>query len=429
MCAGAGLSNAAPTSLPLGSELAAIVHGELATRLGEAALAGTDVRELLSVADRVEALDGGSALLQSALMDAAPYTTAEPNYGHRVLALLLLDGAIEVVLTNYDNCIEREAGLHGRVEAVVSDADRAQVRGAAVLKVHGCATRAGTMLASSQQLETPPTWVFHYLGERLGSSSVVFLGLGDVADYVRIRIRQLLDGVGDADRIWVAATTLSEVWEELVPDIETRFIQMGADEFLDELIRDYVRVAFRRVEQDARLHRDAGTYEAQAIDPTRGTQQLAEALLAAEAAGIVGWLRAAALRWPSGETVVQSTAVRETLLALALVGASRQLIFDGRRFAVGADRVELLFARSLVASAIAEAAQVRVARRRATGEVGIHETVTVMCHGHQGPLPTQMPVDVIPGETPEDIIDGPNVPLVRLVWPLSKMPRQLGLAW
>ena len=260
ICGGAGLSKGDPTALPLGSELAELVHASLRARLGDGPLAAADPTDLLSVADTVEGLPGGEALLQTALLEAADYTVAEPNYGHIVLALLLLDGAVEVMVTNYDDCIERGGGPFGRLQAVISDADRAQVHGPAVMKVHGCATRNGTLLASTQQLAEPPTWVFHHFGDRLGVASIVFLGLGDVAAYVRIRIEQLLAEIGDAGRVWVTATSLSDAWKELVPDIENRFISMSADDFLDQLIRDYMRIALEHLRRDAAAHHEAGTY-------------------------------------------------------------------------------------------------------------------------------------------------------------------------
>jgi len=228
ICAGAGVSKGDPARLPLGRELAEIVHASLRDRLGADALAAADPTELLSVADTVATMPGGAALLQTALLEAANYTSADPNYGHVALALMLLEGAAEVIVTNYDDCIERGGGRYGRLQAIISDVDRAEVQGPAVLKVHGCATRSGTLLASTAQLEEPPTWVFHHFGERLGTAWVVFVGLGDVAAYVRIRIEQLLERIGNAERIWVAATRLSDTWRELVPDIENRFIEIGA---------------------------------------------------------------------------------------------------------------------------------------------------------------------------------------------------------
>ncbi len=97
-------------------------------------MAAADRDDLLSVADTVEQLPGGPELLQAALAPAADFTTAEPNYGHHALALLLLEGAVECVVTNYDDCVERGCTASGRLQAIVTDADRATVLGAAVLK-------------------------------------------------------------------------------------------------------------------------------------------------------------------------------------------------------------------------------------------------------------------------------------------------------
>jgi hypothetical protein len=429
ICVGAGVSKGEPTSLPLGWELGEIVYQSLRGRLGDAALAGAEPTELLSVADTVAALPGGAALLQTTLLEAAAYTDAEPNYGHVALALLLLEGAAEVMVTNYDNCIERGGGPYGRLEAIISDADRAQVQGPAVLKVHGCATRAGTLLASSDQLSEPPTWVFHHFGERLGTASVVFVGLGDIATYVRIRIEQVLDRIGDGARIWVAATSLSEAWTELVPDIENRFIEMSADDFLDALLRDYVNIALGRLRDVAAEHEETGTYAAVGLDPVAGTEGLLDALDARDAMAIVIWLRRAGLRWPLGESVVQSPAARDSLLAVALVAATRAVGFDGRCLTVGDERVELLLARSAVVATVVEAAQRRVEQQRADGAVGVGETVVVLCHGQQGPLPTALPVNVIPGEHSDDIIDGPNVPLLRLVSAHRVLEGELPAEW
>ena len=96
---------------------------------------------------------------------------------------------------------------------------------------------------------------------------------------------------------------------------------------------------------------------------------------------------------------------------------------------VDGQRVDLLLARSAVVATVVEAAQRRVAQERADGAVGVSETVTVVCHGHQGPLPTELPENVIPGETSEDIIDGPNVPLLRLVSAHRVLEGELPVEW
>jgi hypothetical protein len=415
VCAGAGLSKAQPANLPLGGELAELVYDDLVARLGEAALDGAGRDDLLAVADTVEALPGGSALLQTALENAADYTTAEPNYGHRVLALLLLEGAVEVIETNYDNCIERGSGNTEYVQAIVTDEDRQMVRGPAVLKVHGCATRAGSLLASSKELEAPPTWVFHHFGERLGAAVLVFVGLGDVARYVRIRITQLLDEIGNTDQIWVASRSLSDAWKELVPQIDDRFIPMTADEFLEDLLRDYAGTALRRLCTRAVSHRDQQTYSALHIDPSVGADRLAASLSATDAVTLVSWLRGTAYRWESGEQIVHSPSVDALLLALAIVAAKLTPAFDGRYLTLSGEKVEIVLVQNRPATAAIGEAVRRIGRGRAAGDIGIRETVVVLSHGHEGPLSQDYLESIIPGEHSDDIIDGPAVPLLRLV--------------
>src|SRR5471032_24096 len=78
VCAGAGLSKALPSDLPLGGELAERVYDDLEASLGHAAMNGAQRDDLLSVADTICQHDGGVEALQVALAAAADYTTAQP---------------------------------------------------------------------------------------------------------------------------------------------------------------------------------------------------------------------------------------------------------------------------------------------------------------------------------------------------------------
>jgi hypothetical protein len=48
-------------------------------------------------------------LLHMAILDAADFLGARANYAHEVLALLICEGSATVLVTNYDDCIERSA--------------------------------------------------------------------------------------------------------------------------------------------------------------------------------------------------------------------------------------------------------------------------------------------------------------------------------
>lgn len=414
VCAGAGLSKGSPTGLPLGAELAQIVFDSLAARIGAVAMEDAAPADLLSVADVVEELPGGVDLLQTALSSAADFTTAEPNYGHHALALLILEGAVECIVTNYDDCVERGCAPCGRLQAIITETDRATVIGAAVLKAHGCATRAGSLRASSSQLATPPTWVLHHFGDRLGDSVVVFVGLGDVANYVRIRIQQLLDAIGD-HQVWVAATSLSAAWQELVPGVDARFIEARADDFLDQLLRDYVRIALEELRERSAEHDRQGTYTATGLEICSGTEMLIDALTSRDALSVLLWLRQSAHRWPAGESVLHAPAGRSVLLALAIAASRRAPALDGARIRFAGEPVEVVLVRGGPASVAVEEAVRRIAAALNNGHVRMGDTVTVLCQGHEGPLPEGRLDNVIPMGGHADIIDGQMTPSLRFV--------------
>ena len=156
---------------------------------------------------------------------------------------------------------------------------------------------------------------------------------------------------------------------------------------------------------------------------------LVDALAIRDAVAIVSWLRAAALGWPGGETVVQSIAAREAMLALALGGCKQTVAFDGRRLTLDGKRVDLLLTRGAIASSVVEEVQRRVARERADGRVDVRETVSIVCHGHQGPLPAELPARIIPNESAADIIDGPDVPLLRFMSAHRILDGELPAEW
>ena len=151
---GAGLTHAKPSEIPDGAEVARRVYQQLLDRLGHEALRDCDENDLLAVADTVAALDNGSDFIKTAAVGVADFTTAKPNYGHMVLAHLILEGVVSTITTNWDDCIERGAGPE-RVLAVISDRDRHEIRTSALLKVHGCATRPSSALVTSSDLAGP----------------------------------------------------------------------------------------------------------------------------------------------------------------------------------------------------------------------------------------------------------------------------------
>ena len=254
--AGAGISMADPTCLPSGTEIAERCHRQLADELGSAALDAADSSDLVSVADAVA--DGGSREdvdhVRHTAVGVAGFTTATPGFGHEVLALLMLEGTVDVITTNWDDCIER-AGGEERILTIMSDQDREQITQRALLKVHGCATRPSGILITSDDLFDPPAWARDAVNERLASCSVPFVGIGDIAGYVRNRVEEAVERVGAGGDVYVVGPGIVADWDnthwaEVLPDLpDARRVEASADEFLDQLAGACIRRNLRDISE------------------------------------------------------------------------------------------------------------------------------------------------------------------------------------
>jgi hypothetical protein len=136
--AGAGISAAPPTNLPGAAGLAERIVMAVTSAVS---MDGVDPHDLTAVGDRLELEPNGVTLLKSTILRVADLKAARCGYAHEVLALLICEGGIVVIETNYDDCIER-AAMPERIPVVVTDQDRISVDAGALLKAHGCATRA-----------------------------------------------------------------------------------------------------------------------------------------------------------------------------------------------------------------------------------------------------------------------------------------------
>ena len=239
---GAGISLSTPTNLPTGATLATAIHSQLKSAF--TALEEVEPRDLVAVADAVAAVPGGQEALRQTSARSANFKTAKPGYGHRVLAHLMLEGAIDVLTTNWDNCIERGAGEE-RLPTVTNDNDLANVDPPWVLKLHGCASQPDSLLVTSGHLANPPTWVREQTHARLGSAVVVFVGIGDVAGYVKNRIEEAVREVG-VENIRVVAPDIVTRWEEsqwksVAPTLQDDHrIPATADLFMEHLAAAYI---------------------------------------------------------------------------------------------------------------------------------------------------------------------------------------------
>lgn len=396
---GAGISLSQPTNLPTGPRLSVTIHMQLKGLFANLATVPPD--DLVAVADAVAALPGGEEALLQTSATSADFKTAKPGYAHKVLAHLILEGAIDVVTTNWDNCIERGAGEE-RLPTVTNDRELAEVTPPWVLKVHGCASRPNSLLVTSTHLATPPTWVQEQTHALLGSAVVVFVGIGDVAGYVKRRIEEAIDEVGTVENIRVVAPDIvknwdGSQWKSVAPDLpDDHKITATADLFMEQLASAYI--VGRLSEHSRTLSSDLSL-----------AADLAEAkvgLLKSDALTVLQWARAVDINPRVGEAVLQSSELGKALTALGHLAGNSARLNHNHVFDTTKGPVEVLIATQTVPSRrLVDAAENRLHDHANRDE----PTPLFIVAGGVGsiPRPSSLP-DSILGDTDDmDIVDGP----------------------
>jgi hypothetical protein len=407
ICAGAGLSVAQDAALPSGQRLGEMLHARFDGRL-EGYVAPADTGDLIDVADAAVAAMGNLLPLQYEILELADFEGATPNFGHRTTALLLAEGAVSnMLLWNWDDCVERSAPEGERLQVARTLDDVEQLRLPSVAKIHGCATRVPTLLITSDQLRDPPLWTEAAFSAQLRTATAVFVGIGDVADYAKRRISKLVEDIPELD-VYVVSPGIAARWDEsvwaiLLPTLlEDRRIGKSADEFLDQLARAW---ALDLVDAVGRL---AAPMTAATLD---GTTRTIRALKQMSGSELIAWCRAAAFRHRVGHSVVRCPEAQEAAVALGVLAgedpAEVTFVVDGRcRFG------ESSYYEILIACGAANATDVRSeAHRRAerlSGRGLIENTATFLVSGTIiGPLSQPEADDIFEGETdPADVFSG-----------------------
>lgn len=410
--AGAGVSR--PSGLPNGEELARRLHARLVALgldLGDA-----KPERLLEVADAAEALVGGLSVLQHEALQVADFTGAPPSRAHVALALLLLEGAVEILTTNWDTCFERGAPAPERIASVVTDTDRREIRPHSLLKVHGCAEQAHSLLITSAQLSAPPVWSDTSIAAGLSRATVIFVGIGDVADYVKARLAEIIHQVGADEHLAVVSPGVvdkwsSSDWATLLPDLpDARKWPYTADEFAERLLSAWVNdglAACMTAASQAGVGRLPDAFA-----------ELLQALGHQSSAALLSWMRRSVVSPAAGKSVASSANLCRALLALALEIDPAAL---GRVPAMGPWRagetaVDLLVAgpRTDTGLALAQEALRRAEWYRTRGLLGPAEPISYICSGHIGPLKASasLPPDVMGLPDEGDVVGGGAVQLV-----------------
>lgn len=395
--AGAGLSLAQPTSLPTGAALAAAIHRQLKNAFP--VLTTVDPWDLVAVADAVAALPGGEEALRQISAKSANFKTAKPGYAHRILAHLMLEGAIDVLTTNWDNCIERGGGEE-QLPTVTNDHDLEEVTPPWVLKVHGCASRPKSLLVTSGHLDNPPTWVREQTHARLGSAVVVFIGIGDVAGYVKQRIDEAIHEVGSVENIRVVAPDIETKWEDsqwkaVAPGLhEDHKIPETADLFMEQLAAAYI---VTRLGEHGRTLSDE--------ELAAGLDAATTGLLESDSLTVLRWARGVDINPRAGEATLKSSELGKVLIAMGrLVGDSARLN-PNHIFETDKGPLEVLITTETVPSR----RLVEVAEDRLHDHINRDEPSPLfLVSGGVGPIPkpTYLPHNIVSDPDGSDIIDG-----------------------
>lgn len=400
--AGAGLSRAKPTELPSGREVANRTYQRLAHLLP--AMPACDEHDLTSVADAVASLAGGLPALRETVIKVVEFTTATPNYGHQALAFLLLEGVVKVLTTNWDDCIER-GGQSERVRVTITAVERAQMSHGALLKIHGCATRPDTLLITTAEVDEPEEWITYEIGARLADSHVVFVGIGDVAAYVRDRLSETVAAIGDRDHVLVVSPAVATDWDtsewaQIVPNLPVDHrIEMAADEFLDTLAGAYVRAFLAdiaaAVQDDERLRT--------ALD--RVVQPLEKLCSVA----VLEWFRSTAVPRVHGVPVLAGEGIATALLALGILAAASLTIENGGAALTPTQRLQVLVAVGLTpASRFRREAENRLAAFLSQGGKGNEQPEFLVACPFPLTAPLAgLPVDLMGDTATDDVLGGP----------------------
>jgi hypothetical protein len=398
--AGAGISVSQPTGLPTGASLAQVIHATLRTAFPS--LDGVDPADLTAVADAVASLAGGGEALRETAARSAEFRTATPSYGHRMIANLLLEGVIDVLTTNWDDCIER-GGMPERIQAVTDERSLARVTPPSVLKVHGCASEPSSLLVTTDELQNPPRWAREQTHARLGSAVVVFVGIGDVAGYVKQRIAEAIDDVGNIGNIRVVSPSIVERWEDsqwaaVAPNVAgADRIAATSDEFMEQLGAAYIHVSLN-------TH-----VSALAGDPRVAPhiQATVDGLLTTDALSLLEWVRRSAVAPHQGESVLNAGTMAEALTALGRLAGTDLSLKQGQVFNTSEGPIEILVAtHGMSARRMEQEAENRLHGYAARGQ----QSPRFLVAGGIGWVKPSgaLPSDVLHESDSADIVDGPH---------------------
>jgi hypothetical protein len=241
---------------------------------------------------------------------------------------------------------------------------------------------------TTDELDTPPSWVDHVVGGALGATALVFVGLGTVGGYVRRRVAQVLEALGENAAVWLADPYPSATWTELLERARGHVLEIDANSFFDDLLRACVTHSLARL-SDAARQMDG---ENESATTAASAERLVDALNERRALEVVNWLRTGASGVADGTPVLSSRDCRNALLAAAMI--AKRVGFQTRGeherlvLMAGETAIELALWPEASADMLVEREIARAIQRHSRHcYEGFAPTITHICVGHRGPLP------------------------------------------
>lgn len=405
--AGAGVSQAPPSCLPGGADIARMCHVKLSEDLEQGALDGADPSSLTSVADAAAEIDGGLDLMKRIVVAASDYTTAVPNYSHKVLALLLLEGYIDVITSNWDTCIERSLNSVEDLPVVKSHEESQEIQGNALMKVHGCVTRPDTIRITTEELDATRPWARYAVNTRIASRRIVFVGVSDVAPYVRACTQEIIqnEDEGSLDNIFLVnpdprTSCSGSQWSCLLPEMpQEQHLGITADEFFDELAALCVISSLGQI--------------CNALNTTRAGRAFAKAqssILALTSLEALRWFRDCAVPLPLEVLKKGEIPFRDAFVALGFEAADGSMEFcaGGRVLVADIEYIILAVVKTVKPEVLAREAQVRLGYIRADNGTTPHARKFLVAGVDKRIAPPEdLQQDIITDLADEDVMVGP----------------------
>lgn len=335
---GAGVSAAPPSNGPTGSAVADRLRYAAAGMLdcGTGDLAEDTLEELAS---KVAALgDEELARLRSLAATAFDFAGLEPNYGHRVIAMLMREGLAKVITVNWD-CAVEHAGMQIGVSILgVTSVIQAQsiTTELPLFKVHGCAKSPGTLKITREDVDSPQLWAVAEVQAALTSGTIVFAGLATVGDYVSDPIGQTLSTwAGYASAIRIATPSMPAAWDAVLgAHADGSHFVATSDEFFDNLLRALLLDCLTHVTARAQ---NLAALDTWATPMAAGADWLQAAVQAVPAHLLLRWWRDGVTHTQAGRPFVTDATGQNALMAVSfLTGLDGHVEASGRgsRFSV-----------------------------------------------------------------------------------------------